>query len=116
MGFAEKFWRGFAHLICMKVGFTSGSDFPNGRVTPGTIDGKKDGKRCLTIFGSGYKDFSFTKEDIKHLEVIQAGAPFAIGANRYIGTKFKIEFKNGKSVVMSVPEGNYLKRVEEIIY
>ena len=47
MGFAEKFWRGFAHLICMKVGFTSGSDFPNGRVTPGTIDGKKDGKRCL---------------------------------------------------------------------
>ncbi|MBR7172679.1 MAG: hypothetical protein IKD36_02685 [Clostridia bacterium] len=116
MGFAEKFWRGFAHLICMKVGFTSGSDFPDGNVTPGTIDGKKDGKKCLTIFGSRYSDFSFTKDDIKKLEVIQAGLPLTIGSTRYIVTKFRIEFKNGKVAVMCVPEGNALKRVEEIIY
>ena len=108
MGFFSKL---FTEKIC---GFVNG----------GTYDGldvktiKEDGKLKVCFYQKGLvigkrrEPFTFSKEDIKSVTLLQSGVRFSgqhvIGAEttHYIGNRYQLEFHNGNTAIVSCPTEN----------
>jgi hypothetical protein len=93
------------------IGSVSGSDFNNCQLNMA----KKDGSRALLISGLGKEDFVFDKSDVKEFSVVASNVNFKLGTQPKIGNKYKIEFNNGKTAIVSVP-AHECEKIENILY
>lgn len=61
-------------------------------------------EQTLLIYGPKIDDYKFGKNDIKSCTIVSSGTMISFGSTMAIGTKYQVEFNDGKKAVISVPE------------
>lgn len=107
MGFFKNTWRMWTN----RMGDLTGSDFQGCNLGTAT----KDGAPALMIYGLNREDFIFNKGDVKNISIMETGVILIINNQKYVGNKYKIEFKNGKTALLSMPAGDCYK-IEKVLY
>ncbi len=69
----------------------------------------------LMIYGVGFDDYIFGKEDVKKAELIEEKAVFRIGNQSVFGPKYKFEFNDGKTAIITVGTADSYK-LDTVIY
>ena len=69
----------------------------------------------LMIYGVGLDDYIFGKDDIEKVSIIEEKAVVTIGSQKRFGPKYKFEFKNGKTAIITIASEDSYK-LEPIIY
>lgn len=69
----------------------------------------------LMIYGVGFDDYIFGKDDIKKAEIVGEHASFRLGNQTVCGPKYKFEFKDGKSAIITVGSNDAYK-LDSVIY
>lgn len=105
------FFKTMLRMNTSRIGNVTGSDFPNCYISCT----KKDGAPALLIFGTQTEDFIFTKSDVKDVSIIETNTLLILENKRYSGNKYRIQFKNGKSAILSIPTASCVK-VEAVLY
>ena len=106
------FFKNIARSFTSKIGEVSGSDFNNRFLAKSN----KDGLPALVIYMTGTKDYLFNKNDVKEFNLLESNVfVFKQGDNQYIGSKYRVTFKDGKTAILNVPAGN-CKDVEKVLY
>lgn len=69
----------------------------------------------LMIYNVDSNDYIFGKDDISNVTILEEKAVWTMGKDKYFGPKYKFEFKDGKTAVITVPSADSYK-VDAIIY
>lgn len=72
-------------------------------------------RKKLMIYGVGFDDYIFGKDDIEKVTVIEEKAVLKVGKQSCFGPKYKFEFKDGKTAIITVASADSYK-LEPIIY
>ena len=81
-------------------GEVTGSDFPHCFLN--YVD-----ETTLVIYGVKMKeDYTFGKADIKSCTIASSGTLISFKGKMVIGTKYQVEFNDGKTALISVPEAS----------
>lgn len=112
-GFFTMFWR----LNFNVFGMVTGKDFQNGKLPFAYLGkGKKENKGKLMIYGEKLEDYFFDKSDVASVSVVASPVSFKFLSNKsYAGTQFEIKFKDGKSAMISIPQGD-VPKFERVVY
>lgn len=69
----------------------------------------------LMIYGVGFDDYIFGKDDIAKVSILEEKAVLTVGQQNCFGPKYKFEFKDGKTAIITVASADSYK-LEPIIY
>ena len=79
---------------------------------------RKDGAPALMIYGTSLKeDYIFNKDDIENVEVIGNGNEMGTNHKMTSVTKYKLTFKDGKTVLCSIDQnGSLTSNFDAIVF
>lgn len=72
-------------------------------------------RKKLMLYGVGFDDYIFGKDDIEKAEMIGERASFRLGNQTVSGPKYKFEFKDGKAAIITVGRNDAYK-LDSVLY
>lgn len=108
------------------LGVVTGADFTNEKYPKSYLGFAEVGKMFfgllpkvdrskLMIYGVGFDDYIFGKENVEKATMLEEKAVLTVGNQKRFGPKYKINFKDGKTAIVTVASADSYK-LEPIIY